>query len=174
VLSIPELNLSVHGWSRAGWDTGFCIPELRVFFDCQVSTTVQPKTILITHSHTDHTLWLPNRLDTSSCDPIIMAPTESVGLIESFVDSAFRMGRGEPQLKTHFKFVGVSPGEIRPLTDDTCIRVHDLCHTVPTRAYGLVAVRKVLRIFFVGRARDLLQKRSRSSKQSTRDWAARK
>jgi ribonuclease Z len=125
--------------------------------------------ILITHGHTDHTEWLPNKLDHATTDPVIMAPIESVSLIESFVDSAFRMGRCDPTFKRQFKFVGVKPGESHFYKGNTMISTYDLCHCVPTRGYGLSLFKMKLKPEYKGLRGDESVKIKRTGTPVTED-----
>lgn len=52
--SIPGTNFTLKGHSRAAEKTGFIIPEIGLFLDAGQQTYFEPKVILITHSHSDH------------------------------------------------------------------------------------------------------------------------
>ena len=52
-------GLSVKGHSRGAEKTCFYIPELKLFLDAGSNTSYQPKYILISHCHTDHSFLLP-------------------------------------------------------------------------------------------------------------------
>ena len=56
---IPGTPWRLYGYSRAGERTGFMIPQLKCMFDAGMNAQKTPDHIFVTHSHCDHSFYVP-------------------------------------------------------------------------------------------------------------------
>ena len=138
-------KLRVHGHSRGSERSGFYIPELRLCLDAGIQMYFEPKTICVTHCHTDHSFALPMILTGISSRPEIYVPQQHTHLFTNFTDSCYQLSKGRSNVKCKHSITGVKPGDIIPLKDNYYIKVYNLDHNVPTRGYGIFRVKQKLK-----------------------------
>ncbi len=149
---LPNTSWTIQGHSRGSERTSFYIRELKLFIDAGIQSTFLPDRIFITHCHADHSNALPALLTGVSGRMIdIYVPQEHVNLFSKYVESSYRLSQGLESLVSRFPINGVSPGQEVPLTRGKAaggsfvVRVYDMCHSVPTRGYGILVKGRRLR-----------------------------
>lgn len=90
---MPNNGLTLVGYSRAAYRTGFYIPELNIMLDAGPSSSKNPSHIFITHAHVDHVAGLPFTLMRTDDDHrfTIVAPTQCEAHIKKYVASMFEL-----------------------------------------------------------------------------------
>lgn len=82
IWDIPYTSWKLQGFSVAGKRTGFKIKSLNLLLDGGMNCRKIPKNILVTHSHSDHTFFLPciamNRYEDTKNKPVVYCPNEMV------------------------------------------------------------------------------------------------
>ena len=142
-----EVNrLRIHGHSRGSERSGFYIPELRLCMDAGIQMYFEPKFILVTHCHTDHSFALPMILTGISTKPDIYVPNEHIHLFDKFVNSCYQLSKGNSRAKCKkHMLIGAKRNDVIFVKDDYYVKVYNLDHNVSTRGYGIFRIKKKLR-----------------------------
>ena len=152
-------QLTIEGWSRAGIQTYWRVPELRVGFDLggipwEWTTTGN---WFISHAHLDHLSALPaflaRRWMMKYPPPTIHVPAEIVGGVRQLLAAWEAIDRG----KLECTLVGVAPGDRIDLSKDHYVTAFPTAHPVPSRGYVVWERRQKLRDEFVGLPGDRLK-----------------
>lgn len=110
-------KLTLVGRSRAGDGTCFYIPELDWMFDCGALVTgVQPRTLFLTHTHSDHVLFLHRVLEQKTKNMTIYLPEEAHKPVRNYLHAYRAMVEGESSLDS-----GSQKDEKDSLNDNTFI-----------------------------------------------------
>jgi len=144
---ITHGQLTVEGWSRAGVQTYWRIPELRIGFDLGAAAWdfLHTPTVFVSHAHLDHMAALPvflaRRAMMKLPPPAIAVPAEVVDDVRAMLDAWRRLDKG-PQDCT---LIGMAPGDRVPLTDSQYVTAFAAVHTVPARGYVVWETRHKLK-----------------------------
>jgi ribonuclease Z len=151
-LTHRHAGLTIEGWSRAGIQSYWRIPELRIGFDLGAIPWdfTATGTWFITHSHIDHLAALPALLARRSMlkypPPTIHVPAEAVEAVRSML-AAWRTLDGGAQECT---LVGLQPGDRVPLSDLHFVSAFATSHPVPSRGFVVWERRQKLKDEFIG------------------------
>lgn len=137
---IETSRFTIQGSSRAGRETWFLVPELRIALDigrCP-DPLVRISDIFISHAHLDHAAGIPFygnqrrllRLGTGT----LHVPRETVEQYRELL----RLHEALEQSEYPLEFVGMSSGDQVRLRPDLLVRAHRSTHRVPTNAYELL------------------------------------
>jgi ribonuclease Z len=152
-------QLTVEGWSRAGIQTYWRVPELRVGFDLGgIPWEWTPTgTWFISHAHLDHLMALPaflaRRWMMKYPPPTIHVPVEILDGVRQLLAAWQTLDHG----KLDCTLVGVAPGDQVELSKDHYVTVFPTAHPVPSRGYVVWERRQKLRDEFVGLPGDRLK-----------------
>jgi len=93
-LVLDKIKLTLTGYSRAAYRTGFYIPELGIMLDAGPQNFNKPSHIFITHAHADHVAELPFTMildgDTDHCFHLY-GPENSKNYVSNYIRSMFEM-----------------------------------------------------------------------------------
>lgn len=157
-LNIPQINLTIRGYSVAALKTSFYIPELNILLDCGLKTGFTPDSIFITHSHADHSHELPtsfmdlNHNKNSIYRPVnIFVPEQIYRLTRNFIDATYKFSTSNwnhDKVHSNYNLYGVEAGrtiEMKIRNRDFKVEVIKCDHSVPTVGYGFIELRKKLK-----------------------------
>jgi len=82
--SVAGQSLTFIGFSRAGWSTGFFIPELGWCLDAGIDANWKPSHVFITHSHSDHADKIPYLWGHGMEPPIFYGPIEAEPFLRNY------------------------------------------------------------------------------------------
>jgi ribonuclease Z len=151
-LSHRHGGLTVEGWSRAGIQSYWRVPELRVGFDLgAIPWDFTPTaTWFVSHGHIDHLLALPGLLARRGMlkypPPTVHVPAEVVGDVRAMLDAWAALDRGNMVCE----LVGMRPGDTAEVTDDHYVTAFPTAHPVPSRGYVVWERRQKLKDEYVG------------------------
>lgn len=151
-LALRHGGLTVEGWSRAGIQSCWRVPELRVGFDLGAIPWdfTSTATWFVSHGHIDHLLALPALLARRSMlkypPPTIHVPAEVAGDVRAMLDAWEALDRG----KQVCELIGMGPGDTVELSDDHHVTAFPTAHPVPSRGYVVWVRRQKLKEEFVG------------------------
>lgn len=151
-LALRHGGLTVEGWSRAGIQSCWRVPELRVGFDLgAIPWDFTPTaTWFVSHGHIDHLLALPALLARRSMlkypPPTIHVPAEVVGDVRAMLDAWEALDRG----KQVCQLVGMRAGDSVEVSDDHFVTAFPTAHPVPSRGYVVWVRRQKLKEEFAG------------------------
>lgn len=157
--SLRHGGLTVEGWSRAGVQSSWRIPELRIGFDLgAIPWDFTPTaTWFISHGHLDHLLALPALLARRGMlklpPPTVYVPVEII----SDVQLLLAVWRGLDRSGMDCRLVGLEAGETASLSDRHFVTAFATAHPVPSRGYVVWERRQKLKDEFVGLAGDQLK-----------------
>jgi len=150
-------SLNLIGYSIASHETGFYIPELKIFLDCGVVTKYCPNFIFITHGHFDHCGQLYKTLLEESCNPLVIVPEGSRNDIINSMSVMNDLSTGNTKQRIHSKYeiVGVRYNTeliLNIKNHDWKIDIIKCFHSHPkgTCGYGFTELRNKLKSEFVG------------------------
>lgn len=153
--SIKKLTseMTLSGYSRAAYRSGFRIDELQLYLDAGLSTFENINLIAITHGHGDHVFALGSMLmcpRREGAGPIrTLMPQASIDTISKYAHSFFDANFNKrADLSKIAKFEGVRPRtEINHSFSKSSIykmQIFKMFHGIPTVGYGLTAVQKYI------------------------------
>lgn len=152
--SLRHGGLTVEGWSRAGIQSYWRIPELRIGFDLgAIPWDFTPVgTWFVTHGHIDHLMALPGLLARRGMlkfpPPTIHVPAEIVGGVRQLLAAWEALDGG----RLACEIVGMNPGDRVELPDDRLVSAFATAHPVPSRGYVVWERRHKLKAEYVGRS----------------------
>jgi ribonuclease Z len=145
-------GLTVEGWSRAGIQSVWRVPELRIGFDLgAIPWDFTPVgTWFVTHGHLDHLMALPGLLARRGMlkypPPTVYVPAEILPAVNDLL-AAWRALDGGQQACT---VIGLNPGDRTELSDDHFVTAFPTAHPVPSRGYVVWERRRKLKPEYVG------------------------
>ena len=152
--TIPKSNLSICGYSKAAYRSGFYIKELDFLLDAGPYLPKSPAHIFITHTHIDHCAMLPFTLFFNSLGKHeVYAPKETDKYIYNYVSSFVELNSLIPHGEYNpndelYNFNGFSgPTEFVIDTKKCKIKVNVvICdHSVPTISYCFSEIKQKLK-----------------------------
>ncbi|HKB04269.1 MAG TPA: MBL fold metallo-hydrolase [Gemmataceae bacterium] len=158
-LSWTHGGLTVEGWSRAGIQSYWRVPELRVGFDLgAVPWDFTPTgTWFVTHAHLDHLLALPallaRRWMLKYPPTTVYVPAEIVDDVWALLAAWRKLDRGAQDCT----LVGLSPGDAVNLSDLHYVTAFPTAHPIPARGYVVWERRNKLKEEYVGLPGDRLK-----------------
>lgn len=145
-------HLTIDGQSRAGHETYFRVQELGVALDigrCPDFLIPLPN-VLITHAHLDHSVGIPfyagQRHLQQMPGGLVFVPAEAQADFEELM----RIHERLEGTSYSITFVGMGPGDERPLGRNHLVRAHLATHRVPARGYEIIERRHHLRAEYAG------------------------
>jgi ribonuclease Z len=169
--SLRHGGLTVEGWSRAGIQSVWRIPELRIGFDLGAIpwdfTAVG--TWFVSHGHLDHLMALPGLVARRGMlrypPPVVHVPHEIVADVQNLL-AAWKALDGGQQACT---VIGMKPGDRVELTDDHSVTAFPTAHPVPSRGYVVRERRRKLKPEYVGLPGDRLKQLRESGTEMTNE-----
>ncbi|HEX4812372.1 MAG TPA: MBL fold metallo-hydrolase [Nonomuraea sp.] len=145
---LPGTQLTLTGYSRANDKTFFHVPELKLALDAGLAEGRQPETVLLTHTHLDHS----KDLDFLAARPAgadIYVPAPALRYVRDYLRATTELNQAadfDPALATEVRVHGVRPGEeFRIGRHGThTVRVLESEHKVPSVGYGVAENRRAL------------------------------
>jgi ribonuclease Z len=151
-LSHRHGGLTIEGWSRAGIQTYFRIPELRVGFDLGDIPWdwTATNSWFITHAHLDHLAALPGFLARRGMlkypPAVIHLPAEIVEDVRVLLRAWEALDRG----KLECELVGMKRGDAVDLSKDHYVTAFETAHPIPSRGYVVWERRHKLKEEYIG------------------------
>lgn len=159
-------RVSIVGIGRSADASAYFLPELGIVMDAGLSVkSLEPKIVLLTHGHRDHTQALPSLARKAKFGGAkksvarVVLPFEIEHLARHFVQSEalLNLGKDQPYSATdaalgELDFVPVREGDDVVLSKEIGVHVYRATHKpgVPAVAYGLYRRKKRLRRAFIG------------------------
>ncbi len=150
--ALPNTDDILSGYSIAGLRTNFFVqPDLML--DAGLSAQYNPKTILITHGHSDHIANIPFHLYVKNpeAEPIIIyCPQQIVKLLNNYIISMYQLSVGSESFRPfNYKIIGLDT-KSDPIIFSHKNKPHQLeifkCnHSVPCLGYGISEIRRRLK-----------------------------
>jgi ribonuclease Z len=165
--------LTIEGWSRAGIQSCWRIPELKIGFDLgAIPWDFTPiGTWFISHGHIDHLIALPGLLARRGMLkyplPEIHVPAEIVEPVRHMLDAWEVLDNG----KQNCTLVGMKPGDEVPLSDLHFVRAFATAHPVPSRGYVVWERREKLKDEFAGLPGEKLKELRQAGTRLTSEMA---
>ena len=169
--ALPHGGLTVEGWSRAGVQTYWRVPELRVGFDFGAAPWdfLATPTWFVSHAHLDHLVALPTFLARRATmklpPPTVYVPAEVVDGVSALLAAWRVLDRG-PQDCT---LIGMAPGDAIDLSATHFVTAFATHHPVPSRGYVVWERRHKLKEEFVNLPGDTLKELRESGVSLTTD-----
>lgn len=147
-------SLTLSGYSRSAYRSGFCIKEWGVFLDAGLSTFTHPNVVLITHGHGDHTFSLGS-FSLGGRQPAIICPEatrETLIQLLSCIRAAnneISIERARAIITRQHCFKGLQ-GDLRPFNihikgkQTLKITPIQLTHSISSIGYGISQVSRGL------------------------------
>lgn len=134
--------------------TGLYIPELRITFEAGAIVSCQkPDVILVSHSHSDHSICL-SRMLSHSHPPTVFVPQETVPFVERFISASRELSchtlSSEVPLTENHRLVGALPGNVYMLPGGRTMHPIRCFHSVPCLGYAIYQGRQKLKAEFTG------------------------
>ncbi|MBO0699549.1 MAG: metal-dependent hydrolase [Zavarzinella sp.] len=158
-LSLAHGGLTVEGWSRAGIQSYWRVPELRIGFDLgAVPWAFTPTgTWFVTHAHLDHLLALPallaRRWMLKYPPTTVYVPAEIVDDVWALLAAWRKLDRGAQDCT----LVGLKPGDSVNLSDRHYVTAFPTAHPIPARGYVIWERRNKLKEEYAGLPGDRLK-----------------
>jgi ribonuclease Z len=144
--------LTIEGWSRAGIQSYWRVPELRIGFDLGAIPWdfTSTGTWFVTHGHVDHLVALPAYLARRSMlklgPPTVHVPFEIVADVQNLLAAWRAIDRGTQECN----LVGVQPGGRIGISQLHYVTAFSTSHPVPSRGYVVWEHRQKLKEEFIG------------------------
>jgi len=153
-------GLTVEGWSRAGIQSYWRVPELRVGFDLgAIPWDFTPvASWFVTHGHIDHLLALPGLLARRGMlkypPARVHVPAEIVDKVRGLLAAWEALDGG----RLGCELVGMSPGDRADISDSHSVTAFPTAHPVPSRGYVVWDRRHKLKPEYMGLSPDELKR----------------
>ena len=166
---------TIQGFSKAGDRTGFMLYPLKILLDAGLSTYLIPNAVLISHSHTDHSLALPNIL-TGRLKPVkgqeqllgrpVYMPNNCVVPIQRLMEAAIMLSDNDKaDVKSNYvnllsqeyiyRRQGYQPQVVKkgdvfqiPGVKNVEVEVLEAYHNTECYGYGFISIKKKLKPTF--------------------------
>ncbi|GAA2323100.1 hypothetical protein GCM10010149_90390 [Nonomuraea roseoviolacea subsp. roseoviolacea] len=144
----PGARLTLTGYSRANDKTFFHVPELKLALDAGLAEGRQVDTVLLTHTHLDHSKDL-DYLATRPTGVDIYVPGEALPYVRDYLRATTELNQVaafDPALAAGARLHGVRPGEEYPFgrNGSHTVRILQTEHKVPSVGYGVAENRRAL------------------------------
>ncbi len=154
---LNKSSKTLQGYSIAGLRTNFYIGQ-DLMLDAGLSAPFSPKTILITHGHSDHTASLPFHLYQKSPDAeliTIYCPKEIVELLNNIIVSMFQLSDCDKNMIPHgYNIIGVDENtpsvEVSIGKQPHLLEFYKCVHSVPCIGYGISVIKNKLKKEYIG------------------------
>ncbi|MBB6346536.1 MBL fold metallo-hydrolase [Nonomuraea muscovyensis] len=145
---LPGTRLSLTGCSRANDKTFFHVPELKLALDAGLVEGRQVDTVLLTHTHLDHSKDL-DFLATRPTGVDIYVPEEALPYVRRYLRATTELNQVAafaPALAAEARVHGVRPGQEFSFGrhDSHTVRIVQTEHKVPSVGYGVAENRRAL------------------------------
>jgi ribonuclease Z len=170
-LSHRHGGLTVEGWSRAGIQSYWRIPELRVGFDLGAIPWdwTSTATWFVTHGHLDHMMALPGLLARRwmlKFPPATLhVPAEVVDDVQAMLAAWHKLDRGAQE----YRLIGMKPGDAVAISADHYVTAFPTAHPIPSRGYVVWERRRKLKDEFAGLPGEKLKQLRESGVEITAD-----
>jgi ribonuclease Z len=140
-------GLTLQGHSRAGIQSYWRIPELRIGFDLGLLPWAFTETSpwFVTHAHLDHFLALPALLARRRMmglpPPTVYVPAEVIDDVQNLMRAWERLDKGQQECE----LLGLRPDDEVELPSKHIVRAFATTHTVPSRGYVVLEPRRKLK-----------------------------
>ncbi|WP_371578281.1 MBL fold metallo-hydrolase [Streptomyces sp. NBC_01314] len=146
---IPGTGLTLTGYSRANDKTFFHVPELRCSLDAGLAEGRQVETVLLTHTHLDHSKDL-DYLAARDAGVDIYLPADAAPYAEAYLRASSELNHGagfDPSLAPEYRLHGVRPGAEFSVgrRGEYAVRVVECLHKVPCVGYCFAEKKTVLK-----------------------------
>ncbi|QFQ99494.1 hypothetical protein F9278_28820 [Streptomyces phaeolivaceus] len=146
---IPGTGLTLTGYSRANDKTFFHIPELRCALDAGLPEGRQPESVLLTHTHLDHSKDL-DHLAARDAGVDIYLPADARPYAEAYLRATSELNHGagfDPTLSPDCRLHGVRAGAEFSVgrRGEYAVRVVECLHKVPCVGYCFAEKKTVLK-----------------------------
>jgi ribonuclease Z len=164
-------GLTIEGWSRAGIQSYWRIPELRVGFDLGAIPWdfTHTSTWFVSHGHIDHLVALPALLARRAMlkypPPAIHVPAEVVIPVQTMLSAWESLDAARQACS----IVGMRAGDRVPISDDHTVTAFATAHPVPSRGYVVWERRFKLKEEYVGLSATQLKELRESGTTMTRE-----
>jgi len=162
-------GLTVEGWSRAGIQSYWRIPELRVGFDLGAIPWDWTPTAswFITHGHLDHMMALPGLLARRwmlKFPPATLhVPAEVVDDVQAMLAAWHKLDRGTQE----YRLIGRKAGDSVAISAEHYVTAFPTAHPIPSRGYVVWERRRKLKDEFAGLPGDKLKELRESGVEIT-------
>jgi ribonuclease Z len=150
-------DLTLTGYSRAAYRTGFFVKELNIMLDAGPQCFKKPKDIFITHTHGDHIASLPLTLigdENGNHIFNIYIPKESKEWIHSYIKSFFELNVNmKVDTSKWYNLVCMEKNmlfDVKLNKQPYRIEILDCIHPVPTVSYGFSRIKNKLKEEYKG------------------------
>ena len=143
-------NITLQGHSRSAEQTCFYIHELKIMLDGGMHTDISPKTLLLTHTHTDHCYFVPKIMYPnyeSNDEKLILAPYQSVPSINKFIDSikCLENCNTSSRFNYNYNIIGTNIDTKYKINNNYLVETIECIHGIPCLGYGIFEQRKKLK-----------------------------
>ena len=150
-------GFKVWGFSRAAHATSFAVPQLDLQLDAGgVVHTHRPKTVCVTHGHSDHAFRLPAFVSRSQPPDMLVPSPETAVFAENFLRASQHLTSHEflsdESYEHNHSFVTVQGAfcNFHDVTKQVACTSYPCFHSVPTAGYAFVSKRQKLKREFAG------------------------
>jgi ribonuclease Z len=154
---IPNTGITLTGYSKSAYRTGFYLPELNIMLDGGPQNFNSPSHVFLTHTHMDHIANLP--LTMIDCTDLkVYGPEEAERFFKRYIRAFLELNSCQtlPD-EQYYEYFPVSQ-EAGRIEGPFCfknrhfaaIEVFKCYHTVPTVGYGLIETKQKLKEEYKG------------------------
>jgi len=140
-------NFTLYGYSVAGEESVFIIPELDITFDigkCPIEA-LTINNVLLTHGHLDHAAGLPyyfaQRYFQSRKAGIALVPNEIVDQLENLIECWHKI---DGCLPPH-KIIGMKHNDDFVINKQLIVRAFQTVHVIPSLGFSIIEIRRKLK-----------------------------